>query len=315
MRLNASLLGKKAEINREQASGIFALNSVYNEIIQTWPTSKLGWAIQNATYTNKFLDVSDYETGITGIDISEDGKKLLVSGLADDGLDIFTLLNPFDVSTAEHDGFIANTVGEAYVEDCAWQTGGNAAFYVGRQRDYVTKVPLSTPYDFSSAGTQTEGERLLTLAGSSNDSNPQGLFFKYDGTKLYTSNSTNSKVCEYNLTGSPWDISTGNVSFVTAFSTATQTTTPNGIYFGDSGSKLFVISNSNKTIYEYDCSTAYSLSPSSVSYNNVSYTLASSLSGTTPTVNTGLCFSPSGKTMYVTSNGSDSIYQFTTEET
>lgn len=315
MRLNASLLGKKAEINREQASGIFALNSVYNEIIETWPSSKLGWSIQNATYTNKFLNVSNYETGVTGIDISEDGKKLIVSGLTGDGWDIFTLLNSFDVSTAEHDGFIANTVGETNAEDCAWQTGGNAAFLVGRGRDRVLKVPLSTPYDFSSAGTQTESDRLLTLTSSSNDANPQGLFFKSDGTKLYTSNSTNSKVCEYNLTGSPWDISTGNVSFVTAFSTATQTTTPHGIYFGDSGSKLFVISNNNQTIYEYDCSTAYSLSSSSVSYNNVSYTIASSLSDTAPTTNTSLCFSPSGKTMFVTSNGSDHIYQFTTEET
>ena len=315
MRLNASLLGKKAEINREQASGIFALNSVYNEIIETWPSSKLGWSIQNATYTNKFLNVSNYETGVTGIDISEDGKKLIVSGLTGDGWDIFTLLNSFDVSTAEHDGFIANTVGETNAEDCAWQTGGNAAFLVGRGRDRVIKVPLSTPYDFSSAGTQTESDRLLTLTSSSNDANPQGLFFKSDGTKLYTSNSTNSKVCEYNLTGSPWDISTGNVSFVTAFSTATQTTTPHGIYFGDSGSKLFVISNNNQTIYEYDCSTAYSLSSSSVSYNNVSYTIASSLSDTAPTTNTSLCFSPSGKTMFVTSNGSDHIYQFTTEET
>lgn len=315
MRLNASLLGKKAEINREQASGIFALNSVYNEIIRTWPNSKLGWAIQNATYTNKFLDVSDFETNISGIDISEDGKKLLVSGLTGDGWDIFTLSNSFDVSTADHDGFIANTLSEANVEDCAWQTGGNAAFLVGRGLDSVIKVPLSTPYDFSSAGTQTESDRLLTLAGSTNDSNPQGLFFKSDGTKLYTSNSTNSKVCEYNLTGSPWDISTGNVSFVTAFSTATQTTTPHGIYFGDSGSKLFVISNNNQTIYEYDCSTAYSLSSSSVSYNNVSYTIAASLSNKSPTVNTSLCFSPSGKTMFVTSNGSDTIFQFETEET
>lgn len=315
MRLNAGILGKRAEINREYASGIFALSSVYNEITKIWPNSKLGWALQNAIYTNNRLSMLGLDGAVTGVDISEDGKKLLVSGLGDDGLDIFTLAHPFDISTASHDGFIANTVGESQVEDCAWQTGGNAAFYLGRGRDRVTKVPLSTPYDFSSAGTQTESERLLTLADSSNDSNPQGLFFKYDGTKLYTSNSTNSKVCEYNLTGSPWDISTGNVSFVTAFSTATQTTTPNGIYFGDSGSKLFVINSSTQTIYEYDCSTAYSLSSGSVSYNNVSYTLASSLSGTTPTVNTSLCFSPSGKTMYVTSNGSDSIYQFTTEET
>jgi hypothetical protein len=99
----------------------------------------------------------------------------------------------------------------------------------------------------------------------------------------------------YNLAGAVYD----SVSF----SVLSQTGTMEGFRFGDSGSKVYVASASDATIYQYDLSTAYDIS--TASYASKSF-LASSQSANSYAVD----FKSDGTKMYILGTTNDTVYQY-----
>ena len=63
---------------------------------------------------------------------------------------------------------------------------------------------------------------------SSQETNPQGVRFKSDGTKMFVIGNTGDDVNEYSLS-TAWDITTA--SFVDSFSVNSEDTVPNGLAF------------------------------------------------------------------------------------
>jgi len=128
-----------------------------------------------------------------------------------------------------------------------------------------------------------------------------GLFFKSDGKKMYLNGSTGDDVNEYHL-ATAWDITTA--SFSTVFSTATEDTSPQDIFFKPDGLTMFVIGNTNDTVFQYTLETDWSVA--TASYASKSFSVAAQ--ETTPT---GLWFKPDGLVMYVVGSGTDTVYQYT----
>ena len=89
--------------------------------------------------------------------------------------------------------------------------------------------------------------QAFSVAGQ--ETSPQGVFFKPDGTKMYVVGRTGDDVNEYDLS-TAWNISTA--SFVQAFSVAGQETSPTGIFFKPDGTKMYVIGSTEDNINEYD---------------------------------------------------------------
>jgi len=115
-------------------------------------------------------------------------------------------------------------------------------------------------------------------------------------TRYLGSNGTETAGSEgYNLAGASYD----SVSF----SVLSQTGTMQGFRFGDSGSKVYVASPSDATIYQYNLSTAYDIS--TASYASKSF-LASSQSASSYAVD----FKSDGTKMYILAMTNDSVYQY-----
>ena len=160
------------------------------------------------------------------------------------------------------------------------------------------------------------GERWVSLHGAAWDistaryvqqfsinaqeTGPQSLFFKPDGTKFFVLGATGDDVNQYDLSV-PYDVSTA--SYIQNFSVASQENTPRGLFMRADGLKMFVVGSQNATVYEYTLSTAWDIS--TASYASNSFSVSSNESSPT-----GVFFQPNGTRMFTVGDGQDYIDEY-----
>ena len=194
--------------------------------------------------------------------------------------------------------------------DTSWATPFNAAI----PSAIGTTTPAAGKFTDVAIPTATGETNLLentTITGwiysgisfsvSGQESSPAGLFFSPDGLKMYVNGSTGDDVNEYTL-GTAWDITTA--TFVTVFSTASQDSAPADIFFKPDGLTMFVLGDTNNTVYQYTLGTAWSVA--TASYASKSFSV-----NTQEGTPAGLWFKPDGTTMYVVGTTNDTVYQYT----
>ena len=101
---------------------------------------------------------------------------------------------------------------------------------------------------------------------------------------------------------SGWDLSTASYDNV-SFSVSSQESYPFGIFFKPDGTKMYMVGPTNRIVYQYSLSTAWSIS--TASYDNVSFSVNSQ-----DTDAIGIFFKPDGTKMYITGNTNDKVYQY-----
>ena len=89
--------------------------------------------------------------------------------------------------------------------------------------------------------------RIFSVA--SQDSQPSGLAFNNDGTKMFVVGNTGDAVYEYNLT-TAFDVSTA--SYVQNLSVSSKDTGPGGMTFNNDATKMFIIGHSSDNVFEYN---------------------------------------------------------------
>ena len=167
-------------------------------------------------------------------------------------------------------------------------------YIIGSIGDDVNEYSLSTAWDVSSA-TYTQN---FSIAG---EGNPTGIFFRQDGTKMYVIGSSADNVKEYTLS-SAWDVSTA--TFVQNFSVNAQDTNPSGLFFRDSGTKMYVVGTSQDDVFEYSLSTAWDISTASYVQ---SFSLSPTIGAALPT---GIFFKPDGTQMYIIDSSTKCVFRF-----
>ena len=121
---------------------------------------------------------------------------------------------------------------------------GTKMFVIGSSGDDVNEYALSAPFDAS-----TRSFVDATSVISEQETNPQGMAFSSDGTKMFVIGSTGDDVNEYDLSV-PFDASTR--SFVDATPISEQEDNPRGMAFSSDGAKMFVIGSTGDDVNEYD---------------------------------------------------------------
>jgi len=180
-----------------------------------------------------------------------------------------------------------------------FKSDGTKMYVTGQSSDYTYQYSLSTAWDVSTASYDSVS--LANPATSVTD-----IFFKPDGTELYFAESTNqTNIYRYTLS-TAWDLSTAT-STNNNTSSFTQLANNQMIFFRSDGIKLYLGENKNATtdLYEYDLSTAWDITTSSVSYSG--NTLE-----TTAQDNelTGLYFKPDGTEFYLVGYQNDAVYKY-----
>ena len=200
------------------------------------------WDITTASYLQNF-SVRPQDTSPTGLFFKPDGTKMYVMGNSGDDVNEYDLSTAWDVSTSS---YLQNSyVGfqEFNPTDIFFKPDGTKMYITGYTGDDVNEYDLSTAWDITTAAY------LQNFSVAAQDTNPQDIFFKPDGTKMYVIGTTNDYVNEYNLS-TAWDISTA--SYLQNFSVNAQDDTPTGIFFKPDGTKMYIIGTGGDAVYSYD---------------------------------------------------------------
>ena len=95
---------------------------------------------------------------------------------------------------------------------------------------------------------------------SGQETQPRGITFNNDGSKMYIIGTEDDAVSEYNLSTN-FDISTA--TFVDNFVVRSQENSPYSVKFNNDGTKMFIVGTGSANVNEYILSTAYDVSTAS----------------------------------------------------
>ena len=209
------------------------------------------WDVSTAVYIRSF-GVSAQEISPQGVFFKPDGTKMYVIGQTGDDINEYDLSTAWDISTASYLQLFSVAAQETIPRSLFFKPDGTKMYVSGASGDDVNEYNLSTPWDVSTASY------LQNFSVAIEEPNPNGLFFKDDGTKMYIGGP--AEVNEYDLS-TAWDISTA--SHLQVFSVSAQDTSPQGIFFKPDGTKMYMTGLLNSNVNEYDLSTAWDISTAS----------------------------------------------------
>jgi 6-phosphogluconolactonase (cycloisomerase 2 family) len=181
--------------------------------------------------------------------------------------------------------------------DVAFSSDGLTMFVVGFTNTSVFQYTLTVAWDVSTA---TYASKSVDVSGQ--DSNPRGIAFNLDGTRMYIVGDTNNKIFQYTLT-TAWDVSTASYAS-RSLSVGSEEANPAGIAFKPDGLKMYTVGFSGDAAYQYTLSVAWDVS--TATYDSVSFDVSNE--DLTPY---NIEFNRAGTGMYILGDGGNAVYQYT----
>jgi len=252
----------------------------------------VGFDVSTASFVDSF-DVSAQDGAPNGIAFNTDGTKMFIMGDAGQDVNEYTLSTGFDVSTATYSQNFSISAQETTPRGIAFNTDGTKMFIVGIIGDDVNEYTLGTGFDLSTASYSQN------FSVSAQETEPTGIAFNTDGTKMFIVGNTGNDVNEYTL-GTGFDVSTA--SYSQNFSVSAQETTPTDIAFNTDGTKMFIVGQDGDDVNEYTLGTGFDVSTATYSQN-----FSISAQDTSPT---GIAFNTDGTKMFIVGNAGDDVNEY-----
>jgi DNA-binding beta-propeller fold protein YncE len=254
------------------------------------------WNLSSATFVypaTNYYSVAAQATEPSGLFFKPDGSLMYVVDTTNDNIISYSLSTAWDISTAS----IANTfsLGGQTTDPRGvfFKPDGTEMYVIDIANDRVLQYQLNTAWDISSLIY----DQAFSLAGQ--ETNPTGVFFKTDGTKMYVTGATSDAVQEYNLS-TAWEIST--TVWVQSCSVVAQETQPSGVFFRPDGLKMYVIGPGSDNVNEYDLSTAWNVVTAAFVQN---FNVEAQDAGPR-----ALFFKPNGMKMYICGVDVDAVWSY-----
>ena len=230
-------------------------------------------SLATASYTSKSFSLASQGSGdiFFGMTFNSDGTKAYFTGYGAASIFQYSLSTAWDISTTSYDNVTLSTSGQTSSgqSGLVFSPDGTKLYMVSYNTDTVYQYTLTTPFDLSSGSYANK-----SLSVSSQDSNPQDMYIKSDGTKLYVLGDTNNSVFQYSMS-TPFDLATASYDSV-SFATTSQQTNPTGLFFSPDGTTILICGYAPKSADKYTLSTPWVVSSAS---HVKSYTLTELSSG------------------------------------
>ena len=205
--------------------------------------------------------------------------------------------NGFDIANASSQNKTFDSSEDTSVNTLFFKSDGTKLYLGGNQNDTVYQYTCSTAFDITTATYDSK-----SFSVTSQETAIAGLFFKSDGTKMYVCGDVGDAVFEYDLS-TAWDVSTASYNSV-SLSISGQTSGPAELYFKSDGTSFYVCSSNNGQVFQYNMTTAWSVS--TASYASKSLTLTGQGSGS----HYGIAFNNLGDKLFVCNLSDDKVYQY-----
>jgi hypothetical protein len=204
------------------------------------------------------VETSSYSTGQSGaahsVQFSSDGLHVFIYDNASAGPNayFYALDRAFDLTSVSSSTSLTTTTQTgSSTQGGIFGDNGKKIYAGSSTNDAVYQYDLTTAYNASTASYASK-----SLDVSSQATNPRGLEFKPDGTKLYVTCANTDTIYQYDLS-TPWDISTASYSS-NSISTGAETNPYNTSFSGDG--TVMVICGSVNGLTEFSLSTAWDVS-------------------------------------------------------
>jgi DNA-binding beta-propeller fold protein YncE len=257
----------------------------------------VAWDVNTASFP--IFSVAAQELNPTGVFFRDDGTKMYVIGDNTDAVYEYDLSTAWDVSTTSYSypttDYYSVAAQETLPTDVFFKPDGTKMYVIGTNGDDVNEYNLSVAWDISTASF------LQLFSVAAQETNPNGVFFKPDGTKMYVIGQAGDDVNEYNLSVA-WDVSTA-FSRNPIFSVAAQELNPTGVFFKPDGLKMYVIGSTGDDVNEYNLSVAWDVT--TASFLQLFSVAAQEI---TPE---GVFFKPDGLKMYIIGTTGQDINEYT----
>jgi len=215
--------------------------------------------VVNSSYDSKLKDYGSQTLYARGIAWKTDGSRMyVVSGSTASTRRVYqyNLSTNWDVSTASYSTNDDISAQSTSAEGLAFKPDGTSMYVVDRDNDTVFQYTLSTAWAVNTASYASK-----SFSVASRETQPTGVRFSSDGTKMFVIGYTGDDINEFTLS-TAWDVSTA--SYDSVFSVSSQTTDPRGFDFNDDGTFMVVAGNgTTPTVYSYSLSTAWDVSTAS----------------------------------------------------
>jgi DNA-binding beta-propeller fold protein YncE len=254
------------------------------------------WDISSASYLQNF-SVFAQEGFPESIFFKPDGTKMYVIGSSGDDVNEYDLSTAWDITSASYLQNFSVNAQETTPTGIFFKPDGTKMYVIGRTGDDVNEYDLSTAWNVSTASY------LRNFSVAAQETDPTGIFFKPDGTKMYVIGTVGDAVFSYTLS-TAWDVSAASFDFPTEgyFSVAAQELVPQDIFFKPDGTKMYVIGSTGDDVNEYDLSTAWDVTSASYLQN---FSVAAQ-----ETYPSGIFFKPDGTKMYVIGVAGDAVNEY-----
>ena len=161
----------------------------------------------------------------------------------------------------------------------------------------IFQYQCSTPWDLS---TITYSSKSLVVGDY--DVSCTAVAISDDGTRLFFTGYNSDTVWSCTLS-TPYDLTTATVDVRKSY-VGTQDTSPSSVFFGDSGTKMYVMGSGTDTVYQYTLSTAWNANTATYASKSLSVT-------TIDTTPLGLFFRDNGTRLYIVGNTNDIVFSYT----
>ncbi len=203
----------------------------------------VAWNLSTAVFLQDFL-IGQGQTQSDALYFRHDGKKMYVGGRSADVVLEFDLGTAWDVTTAVFlNSFSIPGADGTNLQSIHFKPDGLSLFIIDNGADSIFEYKLTIPWDLSTAGPNS----VKSFNIISDDANMPGLYFKDDGTKMYTSGLVSNSIFQYDLL-TPWDITTAILTETIDITSIEGS--PNGLFFKPDNAKMYVMGSPD--VHEFD---------------------------------------------------------------
>jgi sugar lactone lactonase YvrE len=258
-------------------------------------TLSTAWDVTTATYASKNFSVGGQETTPSALAFKSDGTAMYIIGTNQDRVYQYTLSTAWDVSTASYASLSFLVSGqEINPTGLFFKPDGTTMYVVGSTADTVFQYTLSTAWNVSTASYASK-----SFSVTAQETVPQGLFFKSDGTTMYVAGSNLDTTNQYTLS-TAWDVSTAAFSAVAQSFTSVEPT-PQGVFISSDGGTMFVVGSTAVT--QFPITVPWLISSSY--YRTNAYSPVPILTDIA-----GVSISTDGLNLYVLNDTNDTVVQY-----
>ena len=207
----------------------------------------------------------------------------------------------FNLTTASQDSKHSVNSEETHPKDVFFKPDGTKMYFVGDSGNDVNEYALSTAWDI------TTSQYVNRIDLSSNTLQPEGIFFKPDGTRMYIIASDNpDSVYEYVLS-TAWDVSTATYTSGDRIQIGSQEGDGQAVFFKPDGTKMYIVGKDYDNVYQYALSTAWQVNTASYEYKSFNVFSPGNFGDSSPT---GLFIRSDGLKFFITGWSTEKVWQF-----